>query len=77
MPKVESIWRDIATAEDVCERWGIHRKTLSRWMSSGFIPGTKEPMPYMKIGRKIGFTKDHIAFIEARMVRQSRRKRAS
>ncbi len=67
---------NLLTAEDVCERWGIHRKTLSRWMRTGFIPGTREAFPFMKVGRKLRWSPGQVALIEARMCRQ-RRRRAS
>lgn len=80
MPKVE-IWPDLLTADDVCERWDIRRRTLSRWLASGYIPGTREPIPHMRIGRKLRFSLDQVRYIETRMSRTTRqrasRKRAS
>lgn len=62
------------TADDLCARWGIHRKTLGRWMRSGFIPGTKEPFPSMRIGRKLRFSQEQVDYMEVRMCRQKRKR---
>jgi predicted site-specific integrase-resolvase len=73
MAKLEYL-SSLRTAEDLCARWGIHRKTLSRWMSKGYIPGTKEAFPFMRVGRKLRWSDDQIAHIEARMARRVRKK---
>lgn len=66
-------WPELLTPEQVCERWNISRKTLTRWIAHGYIPGTREPFPYMRIGRRLRFHADQVTFIEARMCRVSRR----
>jgi predicted site-specific integrase-resolvase len=66
---------DLRTPEDLCERWDIHRKTLGRWLKIGFIPGTREPFPYMKIGRKLRWSDEQVRYIETRMCRTARRRR--
>lgn len=71
---------ELMTPDEVCRRWGICRKTLSRWIKEGYVPGTREPFPYMKIGRKLRFGDDQVEFIETHMRRAARpvpRRRAS
>lgn len=57
---------NIVTADFVCERWGIHRKTLTRWLTDG-IPGVLDDVPHMRIGRKVAFTSAQVREIEAAM----------
>lgn len=57
---------DIFTGDFVCERWGISRKTLVRWLADG-IPGVLDDVPHMRIGRKIRFTGAQVREIEAAM----------
>jgi excisionase family DNA binding protein len=71
----------LLTADELAARWGIDRRTLQRWMSSGRIPGAGQPIQYMSIGRKIRFSPAQVAEMEAGMTitarPRRRRKKAS
>lgn len=71
--------QELLTPDDVCTRWDITRRTLNRWLASGWIPGTREPIPYMRVGKHLRFTESQVEHIETRMVRTARhvRRRAS
>lgn len=57
----EKIW-----AKEFCEFFEIHRKTLTRWIDSGRIPGTKVAFPFSRSGRRVYFTQEQFnAIIEA------------
>lgn len=66
---------NLLTCEQLAVRWGVHPGTVRNWISAGFIPGTTEPLPYMKIGQNVRFSPAQVDFIESRMVRVKRAKR--
>lgn len=70
----------LLTCVQVAERWGVHPGTVRNWVSRQVIPGTTEPLPFMKVGAAVRFSLTQIEYIESRMVRvrpQARRRRRS
>lgn len=59
----------LLTCKQVSERWGVNPGTVRNWISRGVIPGTEEPLPYMKVGSKVRFSPDQVQYIESHMVR--------
>lgn len=57
---------DIYSARDVCDRWGISRNTLTRWVRYG-IPYVMDDVPHMRIGVKLAFSSEQVAEIERHM----------
>lgn len=82
MPRLNVVPPDaeaLYDADAICQRWGITRRTLNRWLADG-IPGTREPIPHLRLGRALRFSEAQVRYIEAAMARSAaaarRRRRA-
>jgi hypothetical protein len=71
VPKSKT-WPELLTAADLCQRWGISRSTLGRWIRAGVIPGTRIPFPYTRIGPKLRLTAAQAEFVERHFIHESK-----
>lgn len=64
---------DFVTIAQVADRWSVQPSTVRKWISRGLVPGTTAPMPYVRMGGRVGFTAAQLHFIEGRMTRGQQR----
>jgi Helix-turn-helix domain len=59
----------LLSCAQLAARWGVHPGTVRNWVARGVIPGTTEPLPFMKVGQATRFSPAQVAYIESRMTR--------
>jgi hypothetical protein len=58
----------VMTLDDVAAHFGVCRRTVQRWIHSGFH-GADGPVEYMKLGRSVRFTLGQLLALERQMTR--------